>query len=255
MQQLEIYWQLHWRIPSLEPGTALFGKGTFTDKSSYYDGIYIVNLLFAGTAQQNASYAYFDIYHTGFSYYVPSIPLVQTSRGSNFSGNTSQALVFDFGTPGSCVRVLDTVYADDPYLNPSVANLFDISDINTIKATPDVAPNSDIFGTEPTHNWCYYFEKADLARQMQEWETVLHMKDEADVLGYHPVIATEDLPFIEAYAHTNQWDQAYQLSLAARTIGSGSEPVLCNAWLSFAKFNPNAEMLAFTGNAVQEFCP
>jgi hypothetical protein len=253
-QQKYIYWQLHWRVPSLEPGTALFGKGTFTDKSSYYDGLFIVNLLFEGTARQDARYAYFDIYHTALDDYVPGIPLIQTNRGIQFSGNTSQAIVFDFGVRGGCVRVLDSIYDGDPDLNSSVADLFDISDVSNIKATPDLTPVPDIFGAEPPHTWCYYFEKADLARQMQDWETILQLKAETDAHGYEPDLAAEYLPFIEAYAQTNQWEQAYQLSLAAHEIGSGSGMALCNAWRRFEQFDPGEEMLSCVEKAKLEFC-
>ena len=254
VQQKDIYWQLHWRVPSLEPGTALFGKGTFTDKSSYYDGLYIVNLLFEGTARQDARYAYFDIYHTAFDDYVPGIPLIQTNRGIQFSGSTSQAIVFDFDVRGGCVRVLDSIYEGDPDLNSSVADLFDISDVSNIKATPDLAPIPDIFGAEPPHTWCYFFEKADLARQMQDWETILQLKAETDAHGYEPDLAAEYLPFIEAYAQTNQWEQAYQLSLAAHEIGSGSGMALCNAWRRFEQFDPGEEMLSYVEKAKLEFC-
>ena len=252
--QKKIYWQLHWRVPSLEPGTALFGKGTFTDKSSYYDGTYIVNLLFDNPVRQDPRYAYFDIYHTGLDDYIPGSPLSQVLRSGQFAGNTSKSIVFDFGVRGGCVRVLDSINEGDPDLNSSVADLFDISDVSTIKAIPDLAPNFDIFGAEPPHNWCYFFEKADLARQMQDWETILQLKAEADASGYEPDVAAEDLPFIEAYAQTNRWDQAYQLSLAAHEIGSGSGMALCNAWRRFAQFDSSAEMLSYTGKASQEFC-
>lgn len=252
--QREIHWQLHWRVPSLEPGTALFGKGTFTDKSSYYDAIYIVNLLFEGTARQDARFAYFDIYHAAFDDYVPGIPLTQTFRGIQFSGNTSRTIVFDFGVRDGCVRVLDSIYQGDPDLNSSVADLFDISDVSNIKATPDLAPNPDIFGAEPPHTWCYYFEKTDLARQMQDWETVLQLKAESDSQGFAPDLGAEYLPFIEAYAQTGQWEQAYQLSEAANEIGSGPGMALCNAWQRFAQFDTSEEMLSYTGKASQEFC-
>jgi hypothetical protein len=252
--QRNIYWQLHWRIPSLQPGTALFGKGTFTDKSSYYDGIYIVSLLFDTAARQNPRYAYFDIFHTAFDNYVPGIPLTQTTRSGQFSGNTSQAIIFDFGVRGGCVRVLDFIYKGDPDLNSSVADLFDISDVSNIKTTPDLAPNPDIFGAAPPRTWCYYFEKADLARQMQDWKTILQLKAEADALGYEPDLAAEYLPFIEAYARTNQWEQAYQLSLAAHEIGSGSGMALCDAWRRFVQFDTSQELLSYTGRAIQEFC-
>jgi len=207
--QKNIYWQLHWRVPSLEPGTALFGKGTFTDKSSYYDAIYIVNLLFEVTARQDARYAYFDINHNAIDDYVPGSPLTQTFRGIEFSGNASKAIVFDFGVRGGCVRVLDSIYEGDPDLNSSVADLFDISDVSNIKATPHLAPDAGIFGAEPPHTWCYYFEKADLARQMQDWETVLQLKADSDSQGFAPDLGAEFLPFIEAYAQTGHWEQAY----------------------------------------------
>ncbi|HTX91414.1 MAG TPA: hypothetical protein VMC09_09360, partial [Anaerolineales bacterium] len=51
--QKGFYWQLAWRIPALKPGTAIIGRGTLTDKSSYYDGIYIVNLLFDKQVKTN----------------------------------------------------------------------------------------------------------------------------------------------------------------------------------------------------------
>ena len=252
--QRNIYWQLHWRVPSLKAGTALFGRGTFTDKSSYYDGFYTINLLLDGSARINPNYAYFDIYHAFNEDYKPGIPLVQSFRNIQFSGNTSQAIVFDFGVRGGCVRVLDSIYEDDPDLSSSVADLFNISDVTNIQATPDLAPNPAIFGTDPPHTWCYYFEKADLARQMQDWNTVLQLKAEADAHGYGPDLAAEYLPFIEAYAQTNQWDQAYQLSLTAHEIGSGSGMALCNAWRRFAQFNSNQVMLSLTEKATQDFC-
>jgi hypothetical protein len=248
--QREIYWQLSWRIPSLEPGTALFGKGTFTDKSSYYDGTYIVNLLFDSTPQQDPRYAYFDIFHTNLDDYVPGIPLTQTVRSGQFTGTTSLAVVFDFGVRGGCVRVLDPIYQDDPDLNASVADLFKISDVSNIQSTPGPAPDPAIFGAEPAHSWCYYFEKADLARQQQDWETILQLKAEADAHGYQPDLAAEYLPFIEAYAHTGQWEQAYQLSLDAQQIGKGAGAALCNAWQAFAQFAS-----ADGAQGIHQFCP
>lgn len=253
--QLNIYWQLHWRVPSLEPGTALFGNGTFTDKSSYYEGIYIVNLIFDSAPRQDPRYGYFDIYHAGFSDFVPGIPLIGTNRGVPFKGNTSQALAFDFSEPGGCVRVLDPIYQGDPMISSGVADLFDISDVSNIKPTPDLPLNYNIFGAELPHTWCYFFEKADLARQMQDWNIILQLKADTDSLGYQPGVAAEDLPFIEAYAHTNQWEQAYQLSLDAYAIGSGPGMALCNAWLSFEQLDQNEEMLSYTEKAHQDFCP
>jgi hypothetical protein len=263
-KQRDIYWQLHWRIPSLETGTALFGKGTFTEKSSYYDNIYIVNFLFNSSPDQEARYGYFDIFHTNLENYIPGIPLSQSTRGIQFIGNTSQAVVIDFGVRGGCVRILDSVYQGDPDISQSVVNLFDISDVSNIKLTPEHIPPVDLFGVEPQHNWCYYFEKADLARQMQDWNAIIQLKAEADRQGFAPDLAGEYLPFIEAFTHTGQWEEAYQLSelaneinleaVATGDITTDVNAFLCNTWLGFANLDSGGDKTIFLEKASQEFC-
>ena len=90
--QQNLYWQLSWRIPHLKPGTAIIGSGTFTDKSSFYEGGFIVNLLFSNRLGVKAEYDYFDIWHLPPSSYKPNLPLDDKLQGSYFKGNTSQAI-------------------------------------------------------------------------------------------------------------------------------------------------------------------
>ena len=56
----------------------------------------------------------------------------------------------------------------------------------------------EIFGAEPPHTWCYYFEKADLARQLQDWQSVLQLEKQAREHGFTPKFGPEYVPFIEA---------------------------------------------------------
>ena len=42
-----------------------------------------------------------------------------------------------------------------------------------------------MFGSEPPHLWCYYFEKADLARQLQDWQSVLQLEKQARARGLY----------------------------------------------------------------------
>ncbi len=133
-----------------------------------------------------------------------------------------------------------------------------ISDESNILAAPEVTPNPAVFGAEPAHTWCYYFEKADLARQLGDWQTVLQLKAQVDAHAFTPGIGAEYFPFIEAYAWTGQWEQAFNLSVTASGIGPGPGVALCNLWQSFQEIpsaaGSNAEQLSFTGKAVQEFC-
>jgi hypothetical protein len=203
--QRDLYWQMSWRIPNLKPGTAIIGSGTFTDKSSYYDGDYIVNLLFDNDISVNARYGYFDIWHLSSDNYQPNIPIISSMRGGQFSGNTSQAIGIFFKKSDNCVRVLDKLYWGDPEYYAGVNELIAISNLNQIVVGDSPrTPNPAIFGTEPPHGWCYFFEKADLARQLQDWETVIQLRSNAESKGFKPTLGAEYVPFIEAYAQTGR---------------------------------------------------
>jgi hypothetical protein len=68
---------------------------------------------------------------------------------------------------------------------------------------PSHAPPLIPFGAEPAHTWCYYYEKAALARQMNHWDEVTHLGEEARKLGYAANDPVEWLPFLQAYARAD----------------------------------------------------
>ncbi len=254
--QRNIYWQLAWRVPVLKPGTAVIGSGTFTTKSSFYDGGYIVSLLFSQKPSANPQYDYFDIWHLPVDSYKPGMPLSDSERGGDFNGNTSQAIGMYFNfTTNECVRVLDPVYTGDPKFNAGMSNIIPISNLSEISVgdgTRSLDPAT--FGTEPAHTWCYYFEKADLARQMQDWPATLKLGAEAKAKGLGSNSGSEYLPFIEAYARTGQWSQAFELSLNAQDNTAGLDPLLCTNWKRFAGIVGGVDRATYLGNAETEFC-
>lgn len=65
--------------------------------------------------------------------------------------------------------------------------------------TPTLYP--PIFGDEPTHTWCYDYEKAKLALQKNGWEKVIQLGDEAIQNSEYPIDRVEWIPFLQAYAH------------------------------------------------------
>jgi hypothetical protein len=252
--QQGLYWQLSWRIPNLKPGTAIIGSGTFTDKSSFYDGGYIINLLFSNNiSTKHAYYEYFDIWHLPSTSYKPNLPLVK----GKFIGSTSQAIgmYFNIINPTECVRILDPVYTEDPKFNEEISNIIPISNLNTITVGDGSRmPDPAIFGMEPPHTWCYFFEKADLARQMKDWDTILRLGAEAQAKKLDPSSGGEYLPFIEAFAQTGQWSQAHDLSIAAQKITLGLEPFLCNNWGGFQQITGGSDRDAYLAKAKTEFC-
>ena len=88
-----------------------------------------------------------------------------------------------------------------------------------------------VYGPEPVHDFCYYFEKADLARQLGDWDTVAKLSETALSVKDHQYNAAEQFVFIEGYAHQTEWTKAVELSRTAydsapQFVG----PMLCQLW-------------------------
>jgi hypothetical protein len=151
-------------------------------------------------------------------------------------------LVFQNGVTGSnCLWVLDNSYLDNPVLSDLIKSAIPKSDLSLISNDPPARgyPPTDLFGREPAHTWCYYFEKADLARQMGDWTTAAALGDQARKLGYTPSRSASDspqewLPFIEAYAHLGRWQDAARLTLSAYQQDNRYQHEFCQLWSSLS---------------------
>jgi hypothetical protein len=203
--QKDFFWQLTWRAPGLKPDTTLL---TPELPFVYYSD----NSL---TAQAD-------------------LPINHPYRAMSFSGNMSQMLVF-FYEPPRCVTIFDpgtgTILPDSPRLIPEALALSN-PDLIITGTDPPAAPPSHIFGPEPEHEWCYYFQKAELARQKGDWNVVAGLGDQA--FGYldklSPVNAVELIPFIEGYAHVGRWEETIQLFATASQLSAETIPLLCTTW-------------------------
>ena len=112
------------------------------------------------------------------------------------------------------MRLLDPEIDVDNRLIPDDSFLRDaalLSSTAPILSEP-TARMPEVYNPEPAHGWCYYFQKADLARQMGDWETVTRLGDAAFALNDYPNDPIERFVFIEGYAHTADWEKAVELS-------------------------------------------
>jgi len=91
----------------------------------------------------------------------------------------------------------------------------------------------EIYGAVPSAGrqpWCYYFEKADLARQQKDWSAIDSLWAQVLENNVRPGNGMEYLPFIEAQAQAARWDQALTLTRSANKISPDTAAALCNFW-------------------------
>jgi hypothetical protein len=162
----------------------------------------------------------------------PDIPIYDDYLTASFEGNTSRLLAFSYDPP-ACLRVYDALYDRDfPLLGSELRPAVALSDPqHLVSAQPQAELPAQVFRQQPnTEVWCYYFQKADLARQMGDWALVAELGDIAFKLGDSPNHATERVPFIEGYAHVGNWQRALELSYETYQINKFTGPMLCDLW-------------------------
>jgi len=235
-QQARLFWQLTWRAPTIEPGTVIFAHELplkyFSDNSLTF----ALNWIYApepGEDQASIPYAlYYPTLRVGSQVesLEPGNVFSHDLLVGTFEGNTSQSLAI-FYEPPACLRVLDPEIESDNWMVPlQVRDTIHLSDLSLILPEPQSTPPARIYKSEPNHGWCYYFEKADLARQLGNWDEVVRLADTAFSLGEYPNDPAERMPFIEGYAHTGNWAAAIEQTGLAADVSPVLHPVLCRLW-------------------------
>jgi hypothetical protein len=235
--QRNLYWQFYWRIPYLQSDTNVLSYYTADEKQAGYSISYALNLLYhdpaSGTTPDYWFLTQVDTQHSQLN--DPDSPYSMQLRNISFQslyGNT----VAIYPSHSQCLRILDQPYYDDNSLVEE-KYYFRVANMSRISAQAPVstaAPDPAIFGSEPAHTWCYYFEKADLARQFADWQTVLKLEAEADQKGYSPTNDAEYLPFIEANVQTGNWQTAIDLSQKVIQSNDKLESLICDNWQRFS---------------------
>ncbi len=236
--QTQFFWQMAWRAPEIQTGTLLLSSELpfvyFSDNSLTAP----LNWLYApDNTSHSMDYMFYSI-EARLGLNLPALqiglPIEQDYRAATFEGNTSQALVLYYQPPG-CVKFLDPA-ADSaiPQKPKYISDAMHLSDLTNIRAETQhpARPLESVFGPEPAHGWCYYFEKAELARQSGAWQQIGSLAEQAFALEetLYPVNAPELLPYIEAYAHLGQWGLASEYSQEAYRLQNRMDRVLCLTW-------------------------
>ncbi len=235
-RQLDIYWQLKWRMPELKKPTAILGNGVLTLFMGSWADISAINQMYAPTDPNTYSpYWYVDAF--GQSPFVEETPVVEIERKYlKYNGKLEEVQpVVIKSEDNHCVWVLTPDDKNNPYIPAALQPILALADYQRIIDTPDYYLRPDLFGKEPVHDWCYYYQRAELARQSKKWGVIYNLWEDATNSGLHPLHEVEYLPFIEAAVNVGDLDMAFELTQKAYFPTYIMHDFLCVRWSTFIK--------------------
>jgi hypothetical protein len=248
LTQQKFYSQLAWRIPAMEPGTLLITDQLPVDYETDLSFSAPINWIYApGYTRSRVPYGliYTEKRLGGsLSSLKPGEDVNVYLRTVNFAGSTSKAIVL-FMPENGCLRVLGSAWQDEiTYSGQSkyLVEAIPLSNPDLIKVNAKGFPKLP-FLAEAKHDWCYYYTKAELARQRKDWEGVNTLLSEATSLGYQAGDPFEWMVFIEAKAMTGDVKTAAELSERTFKSEQRTRKGLCQLWKRVQENRPaeNAE--------------
>lgn len=226
--------ELLWRAPELEPGTAIVTDEEILGFMGGYSVSYSLITTYQPGNIAEPPYWYFPFYYTNpnVNDFLAGIPLEGSKLTMDFKGDSRKMILLSFNPEAQrCLWVLQPQDISLRLVNDDMRRLSAGSDIRLIKQTEGEAPTppEEIYGETNAQTWCYYFEKADLARQYQQWDEIVRLWNEAEANGDRPDNGFEYIPFIEGYGQTGDWARVKEMTKFANRVTAGLEPSLCGA--------------------------
>jgi hypothetical protein len=212
--QRETWWQLTWRAPDVRSNTLVMTYFNIDfGLQQDYEIWGPVNLIYRPEPSKappiNAEVLNKD---TALNI-LRGDALGRRMRDFDMQRDFTKVLLISLPSKNSCIHVIDgtlPVYSEyESLLVRRVGAYSVLKRINTEGESP--VPPVAIFGTEPAHDWCYYYQKASLARQIGDWNEVGRLYDEMIDRGFTASDKSEVFPFIEGLVNLGRHDDAKAL--------------------------------------------
>ena len=212
--QREMWWQLTWRAPDIKDDTLVMAyiSGGFNPQQDY-EVWGPLNLIYnPAPAAEPAIQAEVLNADTAYSILKENV-LNNHVRGIKLHRDFNNLLLLSLPSSNSCFHVVDgslPVYSErEPLLVQQVGEYSHVDRIVPSGTSP--VPPFSIFGAEPERGWCYYYQKASLARQNGDWEEVGKLYDQTLELNLDTDDKSEIIPFFEGLVNLGRYDDARKL--------------------------------------------
>lgn len=244
-KQERLYQQLIWRAPSLKPGTALITNEEILGYMGDYPTSFGINTIYESEQLNRVPYWFFAL-SENFNFSSSRIrgggPLEFRKATVIFHGDGEDAIFMTYEPEHKqCLWVLrpeDSEYKDLP---TEIKKGALVSNIGNIQSEEGEYSLYKTIVRENKDTWCYFYQKADLARQLGDWEQVMTLWKEARNKGYLPGNGFEYIPFIEASAHLDKWEDAFLLTKTANRETKAMYFILCPTWRRLMQELPASE--------------
>jgi hypothetical protein len=234
-KQVNLYQQLTWRAPFIEPGTAIITDQEILGYMGDYPTSFALNTIYDTKSLRPSPYWFFAMSEnlsTDADSLVEGTQLKAKKYASTFIGNSRDSLIIVFEPEkNQCLWILRPEDAAYRGFLPQIKTAAQVSNLSRIHDQPQT--DFALFKTivpEERGTWCFHYERADLARQMGDWEQVIFFWELAQRGGYAPGHGFEYIPFIQAFAHTGDWEQALALTKQSNRVSANMKTILCPVW-------------------------
>jgi hypothetical protein len=212
--QRQMWWQLTWRAPDIQDDTLVM---TYSDSGFNPEQDYEIwgplNLIYRpGPAKTPAIQA--EVLNSDTVYNVLKREVKNNKvRDIRLHRDFNNLLLLSTSPVSSCLHVIDgtlPVYSENETLLLRQVGEYSHVDRIIPEGTSPVPPAA-LFESEPAHGWCYYYQKASLARQTGNWEEIGKLYDQVRKLKLGTDDKSEMIPFFEGLVNLGRVDDARSL--------------------------------------------
>ena len=248
--QRTMWWQLTWRAPDLQDDTLVMTYSTDGyNPQQDYEVWAPLNLIYRNHAASAPSLQA-EVLNSDTTYDILKEKVQdRLVRDIPLHLDYDNLLLISISPLSSCLHVIDgvlPVYSTSEALLTKQVGAYSHID-RIIPTGPSPVPPVSIFESEPAHDWCYYYQKASLARQKGDWEEIGRLYREVNQLKLNTDDKSELVPFLEGLVNLGNYEDAR--TLYKRNI-RGSAETRINACAALAKdpqyateFGYNYEMI------------